>query len=74
MRYLRDVNDGAIGGSDKHWPVVINVYDCDNEIRSSPEGWATLVGGDDGQVEPLRRLKQTARSYQPRVWIQGESV
>lgn len=68
------MNDGAIGGSDKHWSVVINVYDCDDEICSSPQGWAALVSSDYCQVETLRGLKQTARSHQPRIWIQGESV
>lgn len=68
------MNDGAIGGSDKHGSVVINVYDCDDEICSPPEGWAALVSSHYSQVETLRRLKQTARSHQPRIWIQGESV
>lgn len=68
------MNYGAIGGSDKHWPVVINVYNCDDEICGSPEWWAALVSSDYSQVETLRRLKQTARSHQPRIWIQGESV
>lgn len=68
------MNDGAIGGSDKHWPVVINVYNCDDEIGSPPEWWSALVSGDYSQVETLRRLKQTARSHQPGIGIQGESV
>lgn len=72
--YLRDVNDGSVGGPDEHWSVVINVYDCNDQVCSAPQGRTPLVCSHNSQVETFRRLKQTARSHQPSVWIQRECV
>ncbi len=68
------MNDGSIGGPDEHWSVVINVYDCDDQVCGAPHGRTPLVCGNHSEVETFRRLKQTARTHQPGVWIQGERI
>lgn len=68
------MNDGSVGGPDKHWPVVIDVYDHNEQVCSAPQGGAPLICSHHRQVETLRRLEQAARADQPRVWIQGERV
>lgn len=70
--YLCDVNDGSIGRPDEHWSVVINVYDCDDQVCGAPQRRTPLVCSHNSQVESFRGLKETARTHQPRVWIQGE--
>lgn len=68
------MDDGSIGWPDKHRSVVIDVYDCDDQVRSSPQGRTPLVGGHHSQVETFRRLKQTPGTHQSRVWIQGKCI
>lgn len=29
------MNDGPIGRPDEHWPIVINIYDCNDQVCSA---------------------------------------
>lgn len=68
------MDDGSIGWPNKHRSVVIDVYDCDDQVRCAPKGGTPLVCSHHSQVETFRRLKQTSRSHQSCVWIQGECI
>lgn len=70
--YLCDVKDGSIGGPDKYRSVVIDVYDCNDEVCSTPQRRTSLIRSHDCQVESFRRLEQTARAHQPSIGIQAE--
>lgn len=70
--YLCDVNDGSVGGPYKHRSVVIDVYDGNDQICSSPQRRTPLICSYNCQVESFRRLEQTARAHQPSIGIQDE--
>lgn len=70
--YLCDVNDGSVGRPDKHRSVVIDVYDCNDQVCGAPQRRTPLIRRHNSQVESFRRLEQTARAHQPRIGIQGE--
>lgn len=51
--YLCDVNDGSVGGPDKHGPVVVDVDDCNDQVCGAPQRGTALIRGHHRQVESL---------------------
>lgn len=68
------MDDGSVGRPHKHWSVVVDVYDGDDQVCGSPQWRTALVCGHHGQVEALRGLKLAPRLHQACVWIQGEGI
>lgn len=68
------MHDGAIGWSNEHRPVVVDVDDGDLEAGGAPERRPPVIRGYHSQIKPLKAVQQTQRTDQTSVRVQRECV
>lgn len=72
--YLLDVQNGAVGWTDKDRAVVIDVNDLNVKHGGPPEWGTTFVCGYHGKVESLIGLQAPPGCDKPRVFIDFEGL